>query len=297
MLERRYKLAVYCKKTKIELISMLLPSFAGFLLFFIIPFFVCMYYSVLENPVSGKFIGLTNYQKLFINSIFLLSAKNTILFSIMVVPFNIAVSLTLAVLVNRKLPAVKFFRASLIIPMVIPTVSAALFWKDLFDIRGPINKLLIDTGLINREIDFFESGFSFYIAVLLFLWKNIGYSFVLFSAALANIPSEYYDYVKLETNRRFTIFRNITLVYLRPALFFVFIMSIINSFKVFRDFYLISGNYPHDSIYLLQNFMNNSFKSLDYGKLTSSAILIGIFVYFLVVMLYRTERSFENALH
>lgn len=289
-------LSVHYKKTKLELIIMILPSLIGFSIFFVFPFFVCLYYSVIENPVSGGFVGIKNYLKVFENKSFLLSVKNTVFFTGIVVPLNMALSLALAIVLHRKIPIRKTLRTSFILPLVIPTVSVALVWKNIFDIQGPLNQILMSMNLITRQIDFLESNFAFYIAVTLFLWKNTGYCFILFSAGLANIPLEYYDYIKLESKSNFAVFKHITIVYLAPTTFFVFIISIINSFKVFRDLYLISGNYPHESIYMLQNFINNSFKGLDYGKLTSSAVIVAVVVYTLVLVLYKTERKIGNDL-
>ena len=130
----------------------------------------------------------------------------------------------------------------------------------------------------------------------LYLWKNTGYNMVLFLAGLQNIPQEYYESSEIDGAGGWRKFIHITMVYLTPAAFFIFVISIINSFKVFRETYLISGAYPHDSIYMLQHYMNNMFASLDYQKLTSAAFIMAVFIYVLVLSLYKFERKISNAI-
>lgn len=118
---------------------------------------------------------------------------------------------------------------------------------------------------------------------------------VLFLAGLQGIPREYYESAGLDGAGTWRKFFNITLVYLVPASFFVFVISIINSFKVFRETYLISGAYPHDSIYMLQHYMNNMFASLDYQKLTAAAFIMAAAIYSIVFGLFVCEKRIRRA--
>jgi len=136
-----------------------------------------------------------------------------------------------------------------------------------------------------------KTEFARVVVVIVYLWKNIGYNMVLFLAGLQNIPIQYYEAADIDGANNWNKFANITLVYLIPTTFFIFVMSIINSFKVFRETYLISGAYPHDSIYMLQHYMNNMFASLDYQKLTSAAFIMAVFIYILVLLLFKVERK------
>jgi multiple sugar transport system permease protein len=126
---------------------------------------------------------------------------------------------------------------------------------------------------------------------LLYLWKNIGYNIVLFLVGLNNIPKVYSEVYALEGASWRSIFRNVTLVYLSPTTFFVIIISIINSFKIFRESYLLTGRYPDDSLYMLQYYLNNVFAKLDYQKLSTAAILIFGFICVLILIFYGIERE------
>ncbi|WP_242848803.1 carbohydrate ABC transporter permease [Syntrophomonas palmitatica] len=101
---------------------------------------------------------------------------------------------------------------------------------------------------------------------------------ILFLAALQNVPRELYEAAYIDGAGPGQRFINVTLVHIVPTAFFVFIISIINSFKVFREVYLISGSYPHESIYMLQHYMNNMFMALDYQKLSAAAVITALVI-------------------
>jgi multiple sugar transport system permease protein len=169
-------------------------------------------------------------------------------------------------------------------PLVIPVASVVLVWQVLFDNNGALNSLLANFGI--ARVDWLKSDWARYVIMVLFLWKNIGYDMVLFMAALAAVPTEQMESADLDGANAFQKFRHIIWPRLLPTTFFVLIMSIINSFKVFREVYLLAGAYPHDSIYTLQHFMNNMFSSLDYQKLTSAAFIMAAFIAGLVSLLF-----------
>src|SRR5690606_13663667 len=122
-----------------------------------------------------------------------------------------------------------------------------------------------------EPVNWLRSGWSTGVVALVYVWKNCGYNMVLFLAGLGNIPKEYYEAAYIDGAGPFTCLIKITLPYMVPTSFFVLIISIINSFKVFREVYLLAGKYPYQDIYLLQHFMNNNFFNLSYQKLTTAA--------------------------
>jgi multiple sugar transport system permease protein len=272
----------------------LAPSLMGFLIFFFIPFIGGLYYSFVDSPVGGSFVGLANYIDLLKNPVFLKAGKNTLIFTAVSVPLNILLSLGLAMLLNRKLYGRNLIRMAFIIPLVVPVASVVLVWQILFDINGSLNALLTSLGML--PVDWMKTDFARGVVIVVYLWKNIGYNMVLFLAGLQNIPAEYYEAADIDGASSRRKFASITLVYLTPTLFFTFVMSIINSFKVFREVYLISGAYPHDSIYMLQHYMNNKFASLDYQMLTSAAFIMAVFIYILVLVLFKIQSKITSAL-
>lgn len=272
----------------------LAPSLGGFLLFFVVPFLIGLRYSLYDTPIDGTFVGLANYADLLHNEVFLRAAFNTFRFTAISVPLNMALSLGLAMLLNRSLYFRRWFRVAFIAPLVIPVASIVLVWQVLFDLNGTLNGWLHAWGV--APLDWMESRASLWVVIIVYLWKNVGYNMVLFLAGLQHIPAEYYEAASIDGAGPFRRWRTITLVYITPTSFFVFIMSIINSFKVFRETYTIAGEYPHDSIYMLQHYMNNMFQALDYQKLTSAAFLMALVVVGLVLVLFVAERRISRSI-
>ena len=277
------------KKQNLIVLSFLAPSLAGFLMFYLVPFVISIFYSFLDSPVNGSFVGFKNYTSLLSNGIFHKASVNTLIFTAICVPLNMFLSLLLAMLLNRTLYCRNIFRTFFIIPLVIPVASVVLVWQVLFDYNGTLNAFLHQLGF--NSVDWMNTSWSRAVVIIMYLWKNIGYNMVLFLAGLQNIPIEYYESADIDGASQIKKFIKITLVYLTPTTFFVFIMSIINSFKVFRETYMISGSYPHESIYMLQHYMNNMFSSLDYQKLTSAACIMAIVIVVLVYNMFIFERK------
>lgn len=274
----------------------LFPSLIGFMLFYIIPFTYGIYYSIIDGPITKKFVWLDNYFDLFKNPVFLNAITNTCIFTALSVPLIISFSLIIAMLLNAKLYYRSVLRSFYIVPLVIPVVSVVLLWEIIFDIRGVFNAVL--TLIINVDaIDWLNSKLARGVVIILYIWKNTGYNMVLFLVGLQNIPVGYYELADMEGARWWWKLKNITLLYLIPTAFFVFIISIINSFKVFRETYIIAGAYPHKSIYMLQHFMNNVFSTLDYQKLTSAACIMFIIVIIIVLLLFKIERIISNKIN
>ena len=248
------------------------PSFLGAAVFFILPFFVVGYYALIDNPISGEYVGLRNFMNLFNNAIFRMAAKNTATFSLIAVPLAVVVPLLFAILLMRKLPMGSVFKTILISPLMVPTASVVLIWEVLFHYEGTVNNFLIDFGI--ERIDFFKSDWSLLVIVCLLLWKNIGYNMILFMAALANIPKDITEASMLDGAGPVRVFFKIKLPYIFSSVLFVTILSLINSFKIFREVYLMTGNYPYERLYTLQHFMNNTFATLDYQKLSAAAIIM-----------------------
>ena len=247
----------------------LLPSVIGVALFFVLPFFVVIYYSMIDNPISGKFVFLDNFYNVLTNKAFQMAMVNTLRFSLTAVPLMIVLSLGLAFLLDKQIP------------------SVILIWQVLFDYNGVLNELILNLG--GGKVDWLKSVHAQIVIVLLFIWKNLGYNMVLFMAAIANIPREVVEVAELESATKWQIFISLKLRYLSSSILFVTILSLINSFKIFREVYLLTGDYPYETLYLLQHYMNNMFRSLDYQKLSAAAILMSLVMIVLIGILFFAE--------
>lgn len=268
----------------------LIPSLAGVLVFFIVPFFVIIFYSMVDNPINKEFVFLDNYISVMKNTAFRRAALNTLTFSAISVPLAVVLSMLLAMLLDSKIPFVSQFRTSFLCPMMVPVASIVLIWQVIFHYNGALNDFLSNFGI--ERIDWLKSTKGQIVIVVLFLWKNLGYNMILFLSALNNIPKDIIEVATLEGAGGFYKFFRIKLRYLSPTILFVAILSLINSFKVFREIYLLTGDYPFDSLYMLQHFMNNTFRNIDYQKLSSAAILMAIVMVIIIGALFIAENKF-----
>ena len=268
-----------------------LPSLAGVMIFFIIPFIIVIWYSFLDNPISKDFVFLKNYQMLFKNNAFLTAAGNTLLLSATAVPLAVVLSLMLAGLLDSRIPGKSMFRTFFLCPMMVPVASIVLIWQVVFHYNGTLNAVLSD-WFAAQPVDWMKSEKCMIVVVLLFLWKNLGYNMILFLAALNNIPKDLLEVAELEGAGSFYRLIHIKLRYLSPTIMFVTILSLINSFKLFREVYLLTGDYPYEDLYLLQHFMNNTFKSLDYQKLSAAAMIMSAVMIVIIGIMFVVENKF-----
>ena len=266
------------------------PSLLGVGIFFILPFCVVVYYSLIDGVGSKNFVFLQNFIKLFDNSAFRLAAKNTLTFSAMAVPLAVVLSMVLALMLESRIPLKSQFRTFFLSPMMVPVASVVLIWQVLFNYNGTVNEFIMLFGA--DKVDWLQSQFSPVVVLLLFLWKNLGYNMILFMAALNNIPKELLEVADVEGASEMYKFFAIKLRYLSPTVLFVTILSLINSFKVFREVYLLAGAYPYEALYTLQHFMNNTFDSLDYQKLSAAAVLMALVMVVIIALLFKAEDWF-----
>jgi multiple sugar transport system permease protein len=257
--------------------------------FFILPFGLSLAYAFMDRPVDGSFAGFANFLGLFQNRAYLRGLANTARFIGLSTPLNMIIPLGIAMLLNRAVKNREWFSLAFLIPLVIPSGSMAFFWKTLFSYDGALNGLLHTLGL--GKLNWLDSGLALPVMILIFLWKNCGYNMVLFLAGLGNIPRDYYEAAGMDNASPIQVFRHITLPCLLPTAVLALIMSIINSFKIFREVYLITGNYPHESVYTLQHFMNNMFASLNYPRLTSATAALVLIIALFTQFLLRLERK------
>ena len=262
------------------------PSFLGMLMFFVAPFCVVIYYSFIAGALDHSFVGLKNYINVWNNGAFQIAVKNTAVFSGLSVPLAVVLALVLALMLECRIPFKSQFRTFFLSPMMVPVASIILVHSN-----GVVNEFLSVFGV--KAIDWLKSDYCMVVIVLLFLWKNLGYNMILFMAALNNIPKELLEVAEVEGASKVYQFFHIKLRYLSPTVLFVTILSIINSFKVFREIYLLSGDYPYEGLYMLQHFMNNMYnKNLDYQRLSAAAIMLAIVIIALIALLFAIENYF-----
>lgn len=272
----------------------LTPSFVGVFVFFFLPLILLLKTSFQKSPTNSDFVGFRNYERVITNDAFIAASKNTLTFALISVPLAVILALLVALLLNSGLPGKSLFRSFLLNPMMVPVASVVLIWQVFFSYNGVINGITAQLFEGAEKIDWLKSSYSQIVIMLLFLWKNLGYNMVLFLAALNSIPHEILESAQIDGAGPVKRFFKIKLHYLSPTIFFVGIMSLINSFKIFREVYLLTGDYPYDNLYMLQHFMNNAFTHLDYSKLSAGAIVMCVVMIIIVGGLFFAESKFDS---
>ena len=260
----------------------ILPSLLGVCIFKLVPFADVLKRSFYRG-MSDEFFGIGNYISILSNEAFRLAAANTLRFIAVCIPVLMAFSMFIAVIIGECRYAENFFKTTSLIPMALPAASLAFLWKAAFHKNGLVNGLIIYMG--GTPKDFMGSSFAFYMLIICYLWRNTGYNTVLWSASLSNISTNLYEAASVDGAGPVRQFFLITLPGIKQDFFIIGILSLINSFKVFREAYLVAGSYPHTSMYLLQHLFNNWFASLDMDKLCAGAVMTAGIIFFLILLL------------
>ena len=262
----------------------LLPGLAGLLLFHLVPFLGGIYFSMTDGTIHNNLVWFENYKRVFANSAFQTGLKNSLELSLLSAPLIFVLSFILAILLKslreRSLP----FRNILLMPYLVPSSALLIIWMVLFDYGGVVNRMVALLGI--ERVMWLESGMLRVPIVLLYVWKNIGFSVVIFSAALQSVPDEYYEFARLEGAGHARQAVSITLPLVLPTAFLVFVLAWVNAFKIFKEVYFIGGAYPRDEVYTLQHFMNNRFSKLEYQDVTTAAYSFALIVLVFFAMLY-----------
>ena len=251
---------------------LLAPSLAGTAVFYLLPFLEVVRRSF-TDALGRRFVGLSNYETVLANSAFRTAAANSARFLCVCIPALLALSLVMALLTRAAGRRGRVFSASFLLPLAVPVASIVLLWKVLFAQNGLANALLAAAGA--QPVDFMGTGAAFWVLIATYLWKNSGYDMVLWAAGLDRIPQSQYEAAAVDGANAWQAFRAVTWPGLKPTLGLTLkLLMRLNSFKVFREAYLVAGAYPHQSMYLLQHLFNNWFLSLELGRITAAAVLV-----------------------
>lgn len=262
----------------------LLPNFLGFLTFIFLPVIISFALSFTSWDLLGsiEWIGLNNYSELISDQIFHKVFWNTIYYTVGTVPLGIIISLFLAIALNQKIKGIKFFRAVYFLPVISSMVAVAVVWQWVYNPEfGILNYILSFIG-INGPNWLSSTIWSMPAVIITSIWKGLGFNMLLFLAGLQGIPETYYEAAKIDGANWWRKFRNITLPLLSSTMFFVIIMSIINSFQVFDQIYIMTEGGPARSTSVIVHYLyQNAFEYFRMGY----ASAIGYVLFFLVFII------------
>lgn len=292
------------KRVKDHLVaySFIAPNFIGFAIFTLVPMaFACILAFVKwdgANPM--EFIGMNNFVRLWKDPTFHKSLWNTVIYTVGVVPLTMVCALGLAILLNQKMFGRNFMRTVFFFPYVASLVAVAAVWNFIFSpTMGPVNNILhLITGIPMEELPRWaaDKDWAMFTVVLFTVWKNMGYYMVIYLAGLQGVNPELYEAAELDGANAWQRFRNVTIPQLAPTTFFVLMILIINSFKVYDIFInLFAGadNQLNDSTrVLVYQIYNTAFRSLDYGYASAMAIVLFLLVLGITLVQFQGEKKY-----
>ncbi|GIE82268.1 ABC transporter permease [Actinoplanes philippinensis] len=266
-------------------LSFLLPNFIGFLILTLIPVGLLFYYAFTEWNVFGgaTWTGLDNFRQMARDTTFWTALRNTLYYAAFHIPLTLGVSLGLALLLNRKLRGVAFFRTVAFFPYITSIVAVAQIWNMLFSPGyGPVNELLRWVGVDNPPGWTTSADWSMPAVILVGTWRDMGYYMLLFLAGLQTIPGQLYEAARVDGASAWQRFRAVTLPGLRPTTFFITVLLTIGSFKVFDLILVMTNGGPGQStLVLAQYIFRKGFEENQFGY--ASAVSIVLFAICLVV--------------
>lgn len=220
--------------------------------------------------LTGKFCGLANYRLIMGNEAFGAALKNTARFTLVCIPLLVTGGLLTALLL-RKIRSAGLFKAVFLFPLAIPAAAAAAVWQMVF--AEP----------------------SLFSLVVCYLWKNTGYTVILWLAGLASLPENAIEAARVDGAGPLQLFRHIIRPELRGSIYTIVVLSVLNSFKIYREAYLVAGSYPPKNMYLLQHLFHNWFMNLEFDKMAAATVCTGVILFVLILVLQKLwDRDYED---
>jgi len=289
-----------------EALSAYLFLAPGFLLFAVVvlypiarAFQISLYNWSIVPGAASEYLGLHNYDRAFHDPVFWRALVNTGFYMLLTVPTQIVLGLTVAVLLDGRLPARPLFRTLFYLPVITSWVVVSLLFRYLFlTDSGFVNWVLHDElHVVGRNVDWLGGRWTGLTAIgILGIWKGVGWSMVIFLAALQGVPRELYEAAAVDGASAWRRFRAIALPMLRPVVAFVTVMLVIGGFNVFISVYLITNGGPLDETQVLLTYMyRQAFTFLDFGYASSISFTLTLIVAVLSFVQLRLFRPQPDA--
>ncbi len=279
--------------------SFVIPNFIGYFIFIFIPVCFSFVLSVMKwdgSDAPMKFVGLANFTKLFSDSTFLISLKNTFWYAIFTVPLTLVAALLIAVLLNSKIKGIVAYRTAFFFPYVASLVAVGAVWNMLFQPEfGPINEFLKFIGIQNPPKWCASTDWAMWVIIIVSVWKYMGYYMIVYLAALQGISADLYEAAGIDGATGWKKLWYITIPMLTPTTFFVVIMLTIQCFKVFDLIYVMTGGGPGRATNVLVNHIYNAaFVDFKFGYASASALVLFAIVLVITLIQMRGEKKFTD---
>ena len=289
------------RKKNLVAYSFILPNLIGFFIFTFIPIVFSLLLSFCEwdsgNPV--KFVGLKNFITMFTNDTsFWIALKNTLYYTVVTVPVTLALSLFLAILMNKNLKGRVFFRSVLFFPYVASLVAVAVVWMALFNPdRGPVNGLLMALGVSNPPRWAASTTWAMPTIIGLTVWKGMGYYMIVYLAALQGVSGDLYEAASLDGAGRWQQFLHITWPCVNPTTLFILMMLMVSTFKSYDIMYITTQGGPGEATKVLAyHIFNSAFVSSRFGYASAVAMVLFVIIMGVTLIQFKGEKRFTSYL-
>jgi multiple sugar transport system permease protein len=282
--------------------SFCLPAYIIFAIFIFIPIiwaFVLSFsdYNILTLE-APHFVGVHNYVKLVKDSVFLISLRNTALYTLIYVPISLFLGFIFALLLNDDFPGRNFFRMAIFVPSVISLVVESIIWLLILSAQP--------SGLMNRIISVFgippqgwlsDPKLALISVAVFMIWRSFGYNMLLYLAAMQSIPAELYEVAELDGAKSWQKTFYVTLPMLKPTTFFLTVTSIISSFQIFTPIYIMTGGGPGYSTTTIVNYLyQKGFQEFEMGYASAISYVLFVILIILTVIQKKGFRAEKVAL-
>lgn len=290
------------RRNRLQLGALLLPGILVFAVFTIYPIIKLLYMSFLEWDRSTMFehgfAGLSNYAEVLSDKTFWTAFTNTIVYTVVTVPAQMALGLLAAVLIN-SIPRFRVtFRVIYYLPVITSWVIVSLVFRYIFNTEGMLNYLLTNVLHLTesnvRWLDTRWGGMT--VAMLLGIWKGVGWNLVVFLAALQSVPQELYESAEMDGCGAFTKFFYITLPSIKPTILFALVMLTIGGFNVFTSIKMITDGKPmHETEVILTWMYSKAFNSGEFGYAAALSFIVAVTLIFLAILQFKAMRNRDAA--
>ncbi len=269
----------------------LLPGIGLLVIFLLIPCITIFYfsftkYSVIEAP---EWVGFLNFKQLLLeDAIFKIATSNTAYYTLGTVPLTMAIGLILAVMVNAKIEFRTFFRVAFYLPVVTSIIAVSVIWMWLYNpTYGLINYFLQKLSLPTQNW-LYDVKLAMPSIILMSVWQRVGYTMIIYLAGLQNIPDQSYEAAKIDGANKWNSFWYITLPLLKPTTLFVLIITIIGSFQVFSQIYVMTGGGPANATTtIVHQLYVNAFRYFSMGYAAAIAVLLFFIIFSLSALNFK----------
>lgn len=276
------------------------PEVIGMLLVSVFPLVFSLFLSFTKwNLVGGlsdiEFIGFDNFKALFSDSQFLKALKNNVMFTALVVPGGIIISLIMAALIHSRVYLKSYFKIAFFIPYICSTVAIAAIWSALFHpSKGPINQTLMQLGIMDPPKWLVDTTYAIFAIMIIYVWQIVGYKIIIFISGLAGISNELYESANIDGAGELKQFWYITIPLLGPTTFFLTITSIITSFKVFDIIkFLTDGGPNYASTVIVYQIYLEGFQRFNMGYASAMSLVLFVMIVLVtsVTWIFQSKKS------